>query len=467
MPEERQLETLTLLVRNKAGVLEQIAGQIRREGWNIKSLNVDETGDPSLSLMHIRIEGLHAKLASVAERMLKLEAVDSAQIDRSGSPLRLAPRPAPQQPQAKPEARPAPPKPEGAMRTLVINPGSTSTKYAVYDDESLVFEENAHHSRASLDLYGSVLGQKGARMGVVRSSLGERGVPLSSIDAVAGRGGTIKPVESGTYPITDLMISDLAANPALHASSLGAVIARELADEMGVPSFVVDPIVVDEMDPLARLSGMAGVERTSVFHALNQKATARIAAERLGKPYENCRLVVAHLGGGITVGAHRYGRVIDVNDALNGEGAFTPERSGAVPLLPLVEMCFSGEYAKEEIVAMITKNGGMQAYLGTNDLKAAQKMIDAGDTFAATVVDSMAYQVSLAIGGMFAALEGRCDAIVLTGGLAHSSRFTGSIKERVDRFAPIFAIAGEHEMHALMRGALSVLKGWEAPKTYE
>ncbi|MCL1802046.1 MAG: butyrate kinase [Eubacteriaceae bacterium] len=360
-----------------------------------------------------------------------------------------------------------PGKPAGAVRVLVINPGSTSTKLALYDSEALAFSESAYHNWHSSGKDSSISGQKEERKGSVLNALANRGVELSSIDAVVGRCGNIMPVESGVYSISDLMIEDINSSLSIHASSLGAIIAREIADGLGVPSYAVDPIDVDEIGPLGRLSGFVGIERSSIFHALNQKATAKAAAERLGKQYENCRLIVAHLGGGITVGAHLYGRVADVNDALNGEGPFTPERSGAVPLLPLIEMCFSGEYQKDEIISMVSRNGGMQAYLGTNDLKTAQKMIDAGDIFAATVVDTMAYQVSKEIGSMFAVLQGRCDAIVLTGGLAYSSRFTGSIKERVDAFCPVFTIPGELEMQALAMGALAAYKGECEVKVYE
>jgi butyrate kinase len=221
------------------------------------------------------------------------------------------------------------------------------------------------------------------------------------------------------------------------------------------------------MDRNAKLTGVPGIERSSVFHALNQKAIARRVAEKIGKPYENARFVIAHLGGGITVGAHRYGRVIDVNDALSGEGPFTPERSGGVQAVPLINMCFSGEYTKEELLEKINGRGGMRGYLGTSDEAAVQKMINGGDEFAALVLDSMAYQVSKEIGAMVAVLEGRVDAIALTGGLAHSNRFTGAVKQRVDRLAPLYVFPGENEMLALMSGALRVLRGEEAVAVYE
>ncbi|MDR3207485.1 MAG: butyrate kinase [Oscillospiraceae bacterium] len=348
---------------------------------------------------------------------------------------------------------------------LAVNPGSSSTKFAVYDDETPVLSQTLQESEATA--LGPVLGQKEARRDGILARLAAAGIPLSSLDAVVGRGGLLKPIESGTYLIGRRMLEDLqTAAAAIHVSTLGAVIAAEIAQGLGIPAFVVDPVVVDEMDPNAKLTGMPGVERSSVFHALNQKAVARRVSAALGKPYENARLIVAHLGGGITVGAHRYGRVIDVNDALSGEGPFTPERAGGIPALPLIGMCFSGEYTEHEMVEKVTRLGGVRAYLGTGDLRVVQKMIYDGDEFAALVLDSMAYQVSKEIGAMTAVLEGLVDAIALTGGLAHSTRFTGAIKQRVDKLAPVHVFPGEDELTALSGGALRVLRGVEAAAAY-
>jgi butyrate kinase len=263
------------------------------------------------------------------------------------------------------------------------------------------------------------------------------------------------------------MLDDLqSATASIHASALGAILAAEIAAPLAIPAYVVDPVVVDEMDRNAKLTGMPGIERSSVFHALNQKAIARRLASELGMPYENARFIVTHLGGGITVGAHRYGRVIDVNDALSGEGPFTPERTGLIPAIPLINMCFSGEYTEKEMIEKITRSGGMKAYLGTSDLRDVQKMINDGDEFAALVLDSMAYQVSKEIGAMAAVLEGLVDAIILTGGLAHSTRFTGAIKQRVDKLAPVYVFPGEEEILALVGGVYRVLKGEEAAAQY-
>lgn len=467
---KNQTERVWLLVNNQAGVLMRVTGQIRREGWNIKSLSVDETDDATVSLMDIYIEGARAKLTFITEKLMRLDCVIKAGIVRNGEELVIE-QPPKKEAVSKPERneeRPAPPKKAGAFRILTINPGSTSTKFAVYDDEEAALTGVVRHERKMLDECGSIFGQRELRRESIMGELSRRGVDERSLDAIAGRGGLVKPIESGTYIINDAMLRDLGrAAASVHASALGAIIAAVEAEKLDIPAYVVDPIVVDEIDPLGRLTGMPGIERMSIFHALNQKAIARRAASDMGKKYEDCRFVVAHLGGGITVGAHWYGRVIDVNDAIAGEGPFTPERTGSLPAGPLIEMCYSGEYTKDEMIERVTKSGGMQSYLGTNDLKTAQKMIDSGDDFAALVVDSMAYQVCKEIGSMMAVLEGRADAIILTGGLAYSSRFTGFIKERVDALAPVRVYPGEDEMLALMSGALRVLRGEETAREYE
>jgi butyrate kinase len=362
----------------------------------------------------------------------------------------------------------APPKLENAFRVLTINPGSTSTKFAVYDNENVIFANTVRHDDEELRRFGSILDQKTYRRDCILDAIQAAGIASESLDAVSGRGGLLKPIESGTYLVSAAMLAELqTASAAIHASALGAIIAAELAGPLSIPAYVVDPVVVDEMERSAKLTGMPGIERSSVFHALNQKAIARRVSMTLGKPYDNTRLVIAHLGGGITVGAHRDGRVIDVNDALSGEGPFTPERSGGVPAVPLINMCFSGEYSREELLEKINGRGGMRGYLGTRDLRTVQKMINDGDECAALVLDSMAYQVSKEIGAMVAVLEGRADAIVLTGGLAYSNRFTGAVKQRVDRLAPLYVFSGEDEMLALMGGALRVLRGEEAVAIYE
>ena len=483
-------ERVELLVQNIPGVLGRVAAHIRLEGWNIKRLFADtfsgdsQPGDTfmiispgdfapsepgSMSKMFIEIEGVHTKLAQVAERLLRLDCVVAVGTLQDGSKAvhrRENKKPVSQKTELK--AVQAAPKPANAFRILTINPGSTSTKFAVYDNETVILTKTVRHTEEELRSFGSILEQKTYRKECILSEMRAAGISSDSLDAVSGRGGLLKPIESGTYLVSPAMLADLhTATAAIHASTLGAIIAAELAEPLSIPAYVVDPIVVDEMDRNAKLTGMPGIERSSIFHALNQKAIARRVAEKIGKPYENSRFVIAHLGGGITVGAHRYGRVIDVNDGLAGEGPFTPERSGGVPAVPLINMCFSGEYSREELLEKITGKGGMRGYLGTNDERAVQKMINDGDEFAALVLDSMAYQVSKEIGAMVAVLEGRVDAIALTGGLAYSNRFTGAVKQRVDRLAPLYVFPGENEMLALMGGALRVLRGEEAVSVYE
>ena len=467
----KKTERVELVVLNKSGVLDRVAGHIRREGWNIKHLNVDEDEapqSPGTSTMEIDIEGTHTKLAQVMDHLLSLDCVVSISMVQNGEKVvrrrnkEKAKRITVEAPTVK-----VAPKKTGVFRILAINPGSTSTKFGLYDDQTRIYTKTIRHDAATLARSGSLMDQKGLRRDCILQNLKEAELDLASIDAIAGRGGLLKPIESGVYAINERMLEDLnTAYASVHASSLGAIIAKEIADPLGIPSYVVDPVVVDEMDRNAKLTGMPGVERSSVFHALNQKAMARRLAAELGMPYENARFIVAHLGGGITVGAHRYGRVIDVNDGIDGEGPFSPERSGQVPLIPVIDMCFSGEYTREEMIEKVTGKGGMRAYLGTSEDEEVQKMINDGDDFAALVMDSMAYQVSKEIGAMAAVLEGLVDAIILTGGLAHSARFTGAIKQRVDKIAPVHVFPGEDEILALASGVLRVLQGKERAANY-
>lgn len=358
--------------------------------------------------------------------------------------------------------------PDKKHHILVINPGSTSTKVALFEGEKPLVEQTIRHKSDEFAQCDGLAGQKEIRMQYLFDFLKENNIDPKGLDGVVGRGGLVKPIESGTYVVNEKMIHDLQSGTAsAHPSSLGAIMAAEIASQYGLTAYVVDPVVVDEMEPVAKLSGIPGIERRSVFHALNTKAVAREAAASLNLKYEDGRFVVAHMGGGISVGAHRYGRVIDVSDALNGEGPFSPERCGSVPLKAVIEMCYSGQYSRAEMLSFVNRQGGMLAYLGTNDLVKVEKMIRGGDEFATLVVDSMAYQVSKEIGAMVAVLEGRLHAIVLTGGLAHSTRFCGAIKERVDQIAPVLTLPGEEEMIALARGVLRVLEGEGTAMVYE
>jgi butyrate kinase len=313
----------------------------------------------------------------------------------------------------------------------------------------------------------TLMDQKPLRLVCIAEFLQENDVNVADLDAVVGRGGLIQPVEAGAYTVNAKMLEDLAAGVnGVHASSLGGIMAEEIGRNHGIPAYIVDPVVVDELEPLAKISGLPGIRRVSVFHALNARAVARVCARDLGLRYEDARFVVAHLGGGISVGAHRYGRVIDVNNGLTGEGPFSPERSGGILLNAIVERCYSGQYSKQEMLDLISKNGGMKAYIGTHDLSQAEQRILQGDEKAALIVDAMAYQVCKEIGARVAVLEGLVDGIILTGGLAYSTRFTGAIKQRVDQLAPVYTYPGENEMEALAAGALRVLKGEEKARIY-
>ncbi|MFI3299544.1 MAG: butyrate kinase [Rikenellaceae bacterium] len=356
---------------------------------------------------------------------------------------------------------------------LAINPGSTSTKIALFEGEELKFQHNVVHSAEELRDFSTVASQFSLRKGAVVSELKEMGVELTDIDAVIGRGGLIYPLESGIYEVNELMKQDLHNPPyGEHASNLGGLIAEDLAAEITelkgekVHAYIADPVVVDELQDVARISGHPNFERNSIFHALNQKAIARKYAKDKGKKYEELNLIVAHLGGGISVGAHRNGRVVDVNNALDGEGAFSPERSGTLPAGQLVKCCFSGKYTQDEIKKMLKGNGGLVAYLGTNDGREARAMVAAGDKKAALVLDAMNYQISKLIGEMAVVLCGKVDAIIVTGGLAHSKSGTAAIREQAGWIAPVEIYAGEDEMGALASSALRVLSGECAAREY-
>ena len=353
-------------------------------------------------------------------------------------------------------------------RVLVINPGSTSTKLAVFDNETPVLEKTLRHATAELDKYERISEQFEFRKQVILDELAADGITVDSLSCAVGRGGLVHPVAGGTYEVNQQMLDDLQVGVlGEHASNLGGIIAHEIAGETGIPSYIVDPVVVDELDDVARPAGMPDFERTSIFHALNQKAVARRVAADRGKSYEDMNLIVVHLGGGITVGAHRTGRVVDVNDGLNGEGPFTPERSGGLPALKLVKLCFSGDFSHAEMKKKIKGGGGLVAYLGTNDGREVSEKIDAGDEKARLIYEAMAYQTAKEVGAMAVVLEGKVDAVVLTGGLAHDGRFCGWIKDRVSWIAPVEIYPGEDEMKALAEGAIRVLSGAETAKVYD
>ncbi len=353
-------------------------------------------------------------------------------------------------------------------RVLVINPGSTSTKIAVFEDEEPLFKESLQHSVEELAPYGGVIAQYDFRKEAILKALKARNFDLKTLSAIAGRGGVVKPIESGVYHVNDALVADLKTgyNGGMHASNLGGLLARDLGDELGIPSFIADPVSVDEMEPLARITGLPEITRTSVFHALNQKAMARkVATEQLGKKYEEINLIVVHLGGGVSVGAHKRGRAIDVNNATDGDGPFSPERCGTLPLGPYRRMVFKINDEKQ-IYKKLVGGGGLVAHLGTNDAREVERRINAGDEKAHLYYEAMAYQIAKEIAGMASVLKGDVDGIVITGGMARSKILVNWIRERVDWIAEFFLMPGEFEVEALAWGALRVLRGEEQSKEY-
>jgi len=354
-------------------------------------------------------------------------------------------------------------------RILAINPGSTSTKIAVFDGKEQLFVKNIKHSTEELSEFQKITDQAEFRKHVILKELEENGVPLSSINIVMGRGGLIKPIPSGIYKVNDVMKTHLYNGySGEHASNLGGLIADNIAQTIGLTaSYIADPVVVDELQDVARISGHPLFERVSIFHALNQKAVARGYAQEIGKEYETLNLIVAHMGGGISVGAHQKGKVIDVNQALDGEGPFSPERSGTLPTGQLVNLCFSGKYTKEEVKKMLVGKGGYVGYFGINDAYQIEKNAQAGDGQAKLIENAMAYQIGKAIGEAAVVLKGKIDAILLTGGIAYGKPVVDEITRYVDWIAPVKVYPGEDEMRALAFNAYLILKGEAEAKTYE
>jgi butyrate kinase len=355
---------------------------------------------------------------------------------------------------------------EKKHRILVINPGSTSTKVAVYDDSEPIATIKMAHSGEELAQFPNVLAQLGFRREAILAELAKAGIDISSLDIVMGRGGLLKPIPSGVYRVDEAMISDLVHSPREHASNLGGLLAREIADRAGVEAYIADPVVVDELDDVVRITGVPQIERISIFQPLNQKAVARRYAESIDKKYEELNLIVAHMGGGISIGAHRQGRVVDVNNALGGEGPFTPERAGSLPGEALAELCFSGKYTLRQVKRMLVGEGGLLALLGTNSVQEVVERIEAGDERAREVLSAMSYQTGRWIGGAAAVLRGAVDAIILTGGIAYNTPVTDYITEMVSFIAPVVVIPGEDELEALASCALRLLTDRTAAQNY-
>ncbi len=334
-------------------------------------------------------------------------------------------------------------------RLLVINPGSTSTKFGVFDDDQPVFHQTIRHDEQLTQL-PELSDQKAIREQMICEALDKANIALSTMDAIVGRGGLLHPLKGGVYEVNEAMLDDLeSCRYGRHASNLGGIIAFDIATSVHVKAYIADPVIVDEMEPLARFSGWPAIERKSVFHALNQKAVARRYAKEHHHRYEDLNLIVAHLGGGISVGAHQRGRVIDVNNALSGDGPFSAERTGGLPFSDVIELAFSGHYEKEALEKDFIGKGGLVAYLGTGDAIAIDRRIDEGDEEAKMVMEAMAYQIAKEIGAAAAVLKGEVDAVILTGGLAYDPYLIEWIEKRVAFISPVTIYPGEDELSAL------------------
>ena len=350
---------------------------------------------------------------------------------------------------------------------LVINPGSTSTKISLFLDDTEIMTEAINHKVEDLSRFNKASDQDLYRMEIIVRVLREKNVDFSAIKAIVGRGGLLRPIEGGTYTVNDQMIADLKRGiMGDHPSNCGGLIAYAISKSLGSAAFIVDPVVVDELSAVARISGMPLIKRKSIFHALNQKAVARQVAAELKKAYKEINVIIAHLGGGITVGCHKRGRVVDVNNGLDGDGPFSAERSGSVPVGDLIKACFSRDYTLSEMKKLVKGHGGMVAYLGTNDMRIVERQIQEKNEKAQLIYKAMAYQICKEIGSLSTVVDGNLDAIALTGGMAKSKMFIKMITEKIKFLAPVFVYPGEQEMRALAMGALRVLRGEEEAKTY-
>jgi butyrate kinase len=354
-----------------------------------------------------------------------------------------------------------------SFKVLAINPGSTSTKIAVYEDDKPILKETLRHSAEELAPFKRITDQYDFRKKVIEDALSRAGINIKDLSAVVGRGGLFKPIPSGTYAVSQAMLDFITAGTGGdHASNLGCLIADDIARDAGVKAYIVDPVVVDELNPLARYSGLPEIPRVSIFHALNQKAVARRAARDLGKKCEELNLIMVHLGGGISIGIHQKGKVVDVNNALTGDGPFAPERSGGLPTGDLVKMCFSGKYSQAEMMKKLAGQGGCVSHLNTNDGREIERLVEEGDPKANLIVEAMAYQNAKTIGEMATVVNGQVDAIVLTGSFAYFRRFVDWITERVSWIAPVKVYPGEDEMTALAEAGMRILKGEEQAREY-
>ncbi|MBV7274495.1 butyrate kinase [Clostridium sp. PL3] len=353
-----------------------------------------------------------------------------------------------------------------SYKILAINPGSTSTKISIYENEKEVFCKTLDHPTEETEKYNKVAEQFNMRKEVILSFLKENGYDVNELSAVVGRGGMLPSVKSGAYIVNDKMVDRLKNNPIMeHASNLGALIAYEIANTVNIPAYIYDSVRVDELSDIARISGMPDIPRTSTSHVLNSRATAMKVADKYNKKYSDMNFVVAHLGGGISLSVHNKGQMVDI--VSDDEGPFSPERAGRVPCRPLIELCYSGKFDKNTMNKKLRGNGGLKAYLSTVDAREVEKMIDNGDENAKLIYEAMAYQVAKGIGELATVVDGEVDAIVITGGIAYSKMITDWITKRVKFIAPVEIVPGENEMESLALGTLRVLKGEENAREYD
>ncbi len=351
---------------------------------------------------------------------------------------------------------------------LAINPGSTSTKVAVFENDTKIFSRNIVHEAEELKDFAEIPDQLGYRKTMILQALEEARISLEQITAFVGRGGGLNPCQGGTYLVNGLLLEHArTCHTAKHPATLGAVLAHELAAEYGKKAYIVDPPDVDEFEPVARISGLKTVFRQSRFHALNQKEVGRRAASDLEKSYEQINLVIVHMGGGISVTAHRRGKAVDSTDTINGDGPMAPTRSGQLPAADLIALCYSGQYTSKEMGQLIVKNGGLVDHLGTSDLLEVKERIQQGDAGAALIYEALAYQIGKAVGAYATVLHGAVEAVVLTGGIARDNDLVAKIKEMIRYIAPVMVYPGEFEMEALASGVLRVLAGQEQAKEYD
>ncbi len=353
----------------------------------------------------------------------------------------------------------------GPMKILAVNPGSTTTKIAVFEDEEKVFSEDVVHDAKTLEGFHGIMDQLDYRRDMIVEKLKAAGYGIADFDAFSGRGGSVNPCGGGTYRVTEKVVSDASSN-AFHPATLGSVIVNEFAKMTGKPAFMVNPPDVDEFQPVARITGVKDVYRESRFHALSHKEVGKRAAKELGKTYETVNLIVAHIGGGVSVAAHKKGKVVDANDALNGDGPMAPTRSGMLSPGAVADMCFSGKYTQKDMKDLLRKNGGFVSHFGTSDAREVLAMAKAGNAKALLVFNALIYGIAKYIGSFAAVLHGEVDAIVLTGGIARSEELVGGLKKMVGFIADFIVYPGEFEMEALAHGAYRVLTGTEEPVVY-